>query len=171
MLGDMAVFALFFVTFMVERSKAPAEFDVVRRTLHTGIGLTNTFVLMASSLAIVIAVGAARAGMQQAARSAVSAATGCGLLFVVLKCYEYYSLLETGHGGSAGDFYLYYFILTGVHLFHVFLGLAVLAALRAQARRDALTHEQMALFESGACFWHLVDMLWIMLFPLLYLVS
>jgi nitric oxide reductase NorE protein len=171
LLGDLAVFALFFITFMVERSKAPDDFDVARRTLHTGVGLTNTFVLLVSSLLIVIAVGAIRAGMQSTAGRAVLAAAACGAVFVGLKCYEYTSMLSTGHGVGANDFYLYYFILTGVHLFHVCLGLAVLVALWTQTRRPELSATRMAVFESGACFWHLVDMLWIVLFPLLYLVS
>jgi nitric oxide reductase NorE protein len=171
LLGDLGVFALFFITFMVERSKAPDDFDVARRTLHTSIGLTNTFVLLSSSLLIVIAVGAIRAGMRSIAGKAVLAAAACGAVFVGLKCYEYTSMLSAGHGIGANDFYLYYFILTGIHLFHVCLGLAVLAALWTQTRRPELSAKRMAVFESGACFWHLVDMLWIVLFPLLYLVS
>lgn len=80
-------------------------------------------------------------------------------------------LTAAGHGPGAGDFYLYYFILTGLHLFHVCVGIAVLAALRSQARRTDLSSTRMAMIEGGACFWHLVDLLWIVLFPLLYLVS
>jgi nitric oxide reductase NorE protein len=171
LVGDSAVFALFFVTFMLERSKAPNEFDVARRTLHIGIGLTNTFVLLSSSLLIAIAVGAMRAGARSIAGKAVLASMACGVLFVGLKCYEYSSMLATGSGGGANDFYLYYYALTGIHLFHVCLGLAVLVALWTQTRRPELGPTRMAVFESGACFWHLVDMLWIVLFPLLYLVS
>lgn len=171
LLGDLTVFALFFITFMVERSKAPDGFDVARRTLHVGVGLTNTFVLLTSSLLIVIAVDAIRAGMRSVASKAVLAAAACGAVFVGLKCYEYTSVLSAGLDVGANEFYLYYFILTGIHLFHVCLGLAVLAVLWTQTRRPELSATRMAVFESGTCFWHLVDMLWIALFPLLYLVS
>ncbi len=124
--GDMLVFGAFFATFMVERAKAPEIFDASRKTLHTGVGLTNTLVLLTSSLCVVIALGALRSGVRHIARSAVLAAMACGGVFVLLKVFEYHSLVTQGHGVGANHFYLYYFILTGLHLFHVCVGLAVL---------------------------------------------
>jgi nitric oxide reductase NorE protein len=85
--------------------------------------------------------------------------------------FEYHSLVTQGHGVGANHFYLYYFILTGVHLFHVCVGLAVLTFLLTQTRRQDITKTRMAVVEGGACFWHLVDLLWVVLFPLLYLVA
>jgi nitric oxide reductase NorE protein len=169
--GDMLVFGTFFATFMVERAKAPQIFDVSRKTLHLGVGLTNTLVLLTSSLCIVIALGALRSGASRIASSAVLAALGCGVIFVLLKVFEYQSLVVAGHGVGANHFYLYYFILTGVHLFHVCVGIAVLLFLLAQTRRAEISGTRMAVVEGGACFWHLVDLLWIVLFPLLYLVA
>jgi nitric oxide reductase NorE protein len=169
--GDMVVFGAFFATFMVERAKTPEIFDTSRMTLHVGIGLTNTLMLLTSSLGVVVALGALRAGAGQIARSAVLAAMVCGGIFVLLKAFEYRSLVAAGHGAGANHFYLYYFILTGVHLFHVCVGLAVLAFLFAQTQRREISATRMAVVEGGACFWHLVDLLWIVLFPLLYLVA
>ena len=169
--GDMVVFGVFFVTFMVERAKAPEVFDVARKTLHIGVGVTNTLVLLTSSLCVVMALGAIRSGMKSIATRALCAAIGCGLVFVALKVYEYVALASAGHGPGGNHFYLYYFILTGLHLLHVFIGLAVLGLLLTQARRPELSETRLALVEGGACFWHLVDLLWIFLFALLYLVS
>jgi nitric oxide reductase NorE protein len=169
--GDMLVFGVFFATFMVERARAPEIFDVSRKTLHIGVGLTNTLVLLTSSLCVVVALGALRSGAQYIARSAVLAAMVCGGIFVLLKVFEYHSLLRQGHGVGANHFYLYYFILTGVHLFHVCVGLAVLTFLLTQTRRHDISETRMAVVEGGACFWHLVDLLWVVLFPLLYLVA
>ena len=169
--GDMVVFGVFFVTFLVERAKAPEVFDVARRTLHIGVGVTNTLVLLTSSLCVVIAMGAIRSGLKSIATKAFYAAIGCGLLFIGLKVFEYVALGSAGHGPGANNFYLYYFILTGLHLLHVCIGLAVLGLLVTQSRRDELSETRMALVEGGACFWHLVDLLWIFLFALLYLVS
>lgn len=175
LLGDMVVFGVFFVTFMVERAAAPEVFDTARTTLHIGVGLVNTLVLLTSSLCVVVALGAFRAGANPIAATAINAALALGLTFVALKAYEYTALLIDGHGAGANDFYLYYFILTGLHLFHVVVGLGVLGFLRAQARRTERGAERSdtrtALIEGGACFWHLVDLLWIFLFALLYLVS
>jgi nitric oxide reductase NorE protein len=169
--GDMLVFGTFFATFMVERAKAPEIFDISRKTLHIGVGLTNTLVLLTSSLCVVVALGALRSGARHIARSAVPAAMVCGAIFMLLKVFEYCSLATQGHGVGANHFYLYYFILTGVHLFHVCVGMAVLAFLLTQTRRREISAARMAVVEGGACFWHLVDLLWIMLFALLYLVA
>jgi nitric oxide reductase NorE protein len=169
--GDMAVFGVFFVTFLVERANAPEVFDVARRTLHIGVGVTNTLVLLTSSLCVVVALGAIRLGLKSIATKALCAAIACGLVFIGLKVFEYVALASAGHGPGANNFYMYYFILTGLHLLHVCIGLAVLSLLVAQSRRDDLSATRMALVEGGACFWHLVDLLWIFLFALLYLVS
>ena len=171
LMGDMLVFGVFFATFMVERSKNPELFDVSRKTLHVGVGLTNTLVLLLSSLFVVMALGAIRAGARSVAGSAVAAAMVCGLAFIGLKVFEYYSALAVGHGAGANHFYLYYFILTGLHLFHVCVGMVVLGFLLTQTRRTEFSVTRMAVVEGGACFWHLVDLLWIVLFALLYLVS
>ena len=169
--GDMLVFGVFFITFMVERAKAPELFDVARTSLHIGVGVANTLVLLTSSLCIVVALGAIRTGARSIATNAVSAAIGFGLVFIGLKVFEYVSLATTGNGPGANDFFLYYFILTGLHLFHVCVGIAVLTIIVTQTRRDELSATRMAAIEGGACFWHLVDLLWIFLFALLYLVS
>lgn len=171
LMGDMLVFSVFFSTFMVERAKAPEQFDAARHTLHTGIGVTNTFVLLSSSLLVVIAIDALRSGNAALSRGATSAAIGCGAAFVALKAIEYTLMLAVHHGAGSGTFYLYYFILTGLHLVHVCLGLAALAFIYTQAHRPTLTPTRTAVIEGASCFWHLVDLLWVALFPLLYLVS
>jgi len=169
--GDMLVFGVFFVTFMVERAKAKEAFDVARTSLHIGIGVTNTLVLLTSSLCVVIALGAIRGGTKAIATTAVCVAIACGLVFIGLKVFEYVALAAGGHGPGANHFFLYYFILTGLHLFHVCIGVGVLTFLATQSRRAELSTTRLALVEGGACFWHLVDLLWIFLFALLYLVS
>ena len=171
LLGDMLVFAVFFATFMVERSKAPEVFDVARKTLHVNIGLVNTLVLLTSSLFVVAAIGAIRTGARSIAARALLIAAGCGVVFVALKVTEYVLLAQAGHGPGANHFYLYYFILTGLHLLHVLIGILVLVLMFTQTRRTELSANRLAVIEGGGCFWHLVDLLWIVLFPLLYLVS
>ena len=169
--GDMIVFGIFFATFMYQRSLAPELFDESRRTLSLGIGVTNTLVLLTSSLFVVTAIRAIRSSERLAARWLLVGALVCGLAFVGLKAIEYTAKVNEGHTTNANALYLYYFILTGLHLFHVLIGIAVLAVLLTQAGRVELSATRMALVEGGACFWHLVDLLWIVLFPLLYLVS
>ncbi|MBB2990907.1 nitric oxide reductase NorE protein [Mycolicibacterium iranicum] len=169
--GDMLVFGAFFVTFLVERARDPEVFDTARSTLHLGVGVLNTLVLLTSSLCVVLTLNALRSGRPGLATRAVLTAMVCGIGFIALKVFEYVSLVAAGHGPGANDFYLYYFILTGLHLFHVCLGLGALSFVLSQSRRTEMSTTRTALVEGAACFWHLVDLLWIFLFALLYLVS
>ena len=169
--GDMVLFQVFFTTFLHERGTAPTLFDHSRRTLDLGIGLANTLVLLSSSLLVATAIRVIRRGAGRAASRMLSVAALCGLTFIGLKVVEYTLAVSHHHGPSVNTFYLYYFILTGLHLFHVVLGTVVLVLLAVQARRPELSAKRMMLVEGGACFWHLVDLLWIFLFPLLYLAS
>lgn len=169
--GDMVVFGVFFATFMYQRAQAPELFDASRHTLNIGIGLANTLVLLTSSLFVVTAVRAIRLSRRGAAQLMLAGALVCGLTFVGLKCVEYTAKVTAGHVPTENNFYLYFFILTGLHLFHVLIGVGVLILLLTQARRRRLSATRMAVVEGGACFWHLVDLLWIVLFALLYLVS
>jgi nitric oxide reductase NorE protein len=169
--GDMVVFGVFFATFMYQRSLAPVMFDESRQSLSIGIGLANTLILLTSSLFVVTAIRAIRSSERVAARWLLVGALVCGLAFVALKAVEYTAKVSQGHTPNQNAFYLYYFILTGLHLFHVLIGIVVLVLLLTQAGRPNLSVNRMAFVEGGACFWHLVDLLWIVLFPLLYLVS
>ncbi len=96
--GDILVFGAFFLTFLVERAKTPATFDAARTTLHIGVGVLNTMVLLTSSLFVVLALGAMRAGARAIATRAAAAAIACGLAFIALKVFEYVSLAAAGHG-------------------------------------------------------------------------
>jgi nitric oxide reductase NorE protein len=169
-LGDMTVFAVFFVAYLVERSKQPALFDLSQATLNKNFGAVNTALLLISSLFIVLAVRAMRSGDRATARRLINAAILCGIAFIAVKVFEYHERIAVGHTLSANAFYRLYFVLTGLHLFHLVIGIAVLSALWKMARRPSLTSNQWSFFEGGACFWHMVDLLWLVLFPLIFLV-
>lgn len=169
--GDMVVFGAFFATFMYERAQAPGLFDESRHTLSIGIGLTNTLILLTSSLFVVTAIRALRLSQRRTAQWLLIGALVCGLTFIALKTVEYSTKVAQGHPPNANTFYLYFYSLTGLHLLHVVVGVLVLALLLTQTRHAELGATRTGFVEGGACFWHLVDLLWIILFPLLYLVS
>lgn len=171
LLGDMVVFGVFFTTFMVARSAQPDVFEAGRAGLHPAIGFVNTLVLLTSSLAVVVGVNALQLARNQLAARSFGVAVALGVTFIALKSFEYRLVLDAGIAPGDSDFYLYYFALTGLHLLHVVVGVGVLSLLLLQTRRSAFSATRMAVIESGGCFWHLVDLLWIVLFPLLYLVS
>ena len=76
--------------------------------------------------------------------------------------------MHAGHTPTSGDFFMYYFAVTGIHLFHVLVGCVVLCVFLSRWRSRGIA-TQLAGFESAACFWHMVDLLWVLIFPLLYL--
>ncbi|XVV38355.1 cytochrome c oxidase subunit 3 family protein [Streptomyces sp. CA-100214] len=169
--GDMVAFGIFFASFMFERAQQPELFEQSRHTLSTGIGLANTLVLLTSSLFVATAVRAIRESQNDAARLLIFGAMVCGVAFMVLKGFEWTGEVSAGHTPLENDFYLYYFILTGIHLIHVLFGIGALVLLLRLTQSPELGATSLEDAEAAGCFWHMVDALWIVIFPLLYLVS
>jgi nitric oxide reductase NorE protein len=168
--GDMVLFAVFFATYLYYRSADVALFDRSQQSLNPDFGAINTIVLLISSLLVAMAVRAIRGGNSSVATFLIAGAFVCGLVFSGLKIAEWTEKVEAGLTPATNDFYMYYFILTGLHWFHLIVGLVVLAVMLFLTRRPELNPRQFGFLEGGACFWHMVDLLWIVLFPLLYLV-
>jgi nitric oxide reductase NorE protein len=167
--GDLLIFSVIFAVFMHSRAADPGLFNESQATLHRAFGGLNTVILLTSSLVVVLAVVAIRLGKRQTARKLLYAAVLFAGVFLANKAIEWAMLLIEGHGPPANSYYMYFFVLTGLHAAHVMLGVVLLLVLVAFTRKDALTEYQYSFVESGACFWHLVDLLWLIIFPLLYL--
>lgn len=169
--GDMLVFGILFGTYLYYRAKDVALFTTSQQVLNTTYGLINTLLLLFSSLLVVMAVSAVRQGQPQPAPRLLIGAIVCGLAFSVLKVIEYSGKIDMGLSPQSNSFYMFYFFLTGLHWFHLLIGLGVLTYMYFSARRPALDAKQFAWFEGAGCYWHMVDLLWIVLFPLLYLMN
>ncbi|MQB07880.1 cytochrome c oxidase subunit 3 family protein [Agrobacterium tumefaciens] len=168
--GDMAIFLVFFVSYLFERAAAPALFASSSAEIGVMTGLVNTIILLTSSLLVAVGVNAMRGGANRLAGLVFTAALVCGLVFVTLKTAEYVHLVQAGNGQGSNLYYTYFFILTGIHLMHVLIGFVVLGMMITTARRsNASSDRDIRLVESCACYWHLVDLLWMVIFPLLYL--
>jgi nitric oxide reductase NorE protein len=166
---DMVFFAMLFASFMFGRLEAPAVYETSRLTLDADFGGINTLILLTSSWFVVMAVEAARAGRLQQVPRWLAAGFACGLVFAASKVFEYSSKLQAGITPQTNDFYMYYYVLTGFHMAHVIAGSILLLVLWLKARQGAFSSSRMTVIESGATYWHMVDLLWIILFPLLYL--
>lgn len=169
-LGDLMVFAVIFGTQLFYRGQAPELFARSQQLLDQDLGALNTVLLLVSSLFVVLAVRTVRTARRPRSSLFLVGALACGSGFAAVKVIEYGEKLGAGITPLTDDFFLYYYILTGLHALHLVVGMAVLTFLLALSRKPSLTDRQFALFEGGACFWHMVDLLWIVLFPLLYLV-
>lgn len=171
--GDLLVFALFFVTYLVYRAAEPTVFTVSQAALDTGFGALNTGVLLLSSLLVAGAVGRladpSRTRRDRPAELSVVGAILLGLVFSAVKVIEYSGKVDAGLTPMTNDFFLCYFMFTGLHWFHVLIGMVVLGVVLVLARRGRLSPRQRVFVVGGACFWHMVDLLWLVLFPLFYL--
>jgi nitric oxide reductase NorE protein len=169
-LGDLLVFSIFFATFLVYRAQQVATYSAAQASLDRGFGLLNTGLMLTSSLFVALAVAEARAGPSRRVVNRLAAALGCGLAFVVSKALEWGGKITAGITLNTSEFHTFYYMFTGIHLLHVLIGLGVLGYLVARSRRAAAESSYGAVMESGGAFWHLVDLLWVVLFALLYLV-
>lgn len=176
LLGDLGLFAVLFVVHLLERRADRPGSALAAERLDASLGLVNTVVLLTSSLLVAWAVRASRAaqpGTRRLAAPLLLGAAGCGGVFLTIKVGEYADKLQHGLTPGGSEALMSYFVLTGLHAAHVLLGMGLLVAM-ARASRGAvssLSADGIALFEGGACFWHVVDALWIVLFPLLYLIG
>jgi len=167
--GDMIIFALLFGSFMGARAENLGTFETARHALDPTRGGLNTLLLLTSSWCVAVALQRIRSGSRDVAVRWLGAGILGGLGFAVSKMLEYSIEISAGHTAGSGDFFMYYFMMTGIHLVHVLVGTSILAVFwfrwRSPTKPAAVTG-----FESAAVFWHMVDLLWIILFPLLYLV-
>jgi len=167
-LGEMVVFAILFATYLFYRGQEPGTFASAQRALSPAVGVVMTLLLLTASFLVVIGVRAAENGNTSTAPRAFLAAAGLGVAFAGLKVVDYHERVVHGETPSTNDFFLYYFILTGIHLFHLVIGVGALGVLARLSARRPVSANQFAFVEGAACYWHMVDLLWIVLFPLLY---
>ncbi len=169
-LGDLIIFGSYFVIFMVHRAMAPQEFLQAQQHLNLTVGALNTLVLLTSSWFIARSAVSARTGDVAAALRLTYCGGACGVLFLAIKAYEWSAKIAQGHtmgdGSASDEFFNFYYMLTGVHLFHVMLGLLILGIVVRELRNPR--KRRMAMVESGAVYWHMVDLLWVVIFALLY---
>ncbi|WP_182378214.1 cytochrome c oxidase subunit 3 family protein [Nocardioides sp. WS12] len=166
---DSVVFALLFASFLDARRSDPGGFDAARQSLNADLGGVNTLVLLTSSWVVALAIQALRDGVPRRASRLLILAVGTGSVFVAVKSFEYVDKLVAGTTPATSDFFMWYFVLTGIHLVHVLLGIGLLVFVVVGVRRGRYGANRLAVPESVATFWHLVDLLWIVIFPLLYL--
>jgi nitric oxide reductase NorE protein len=167
--ADSVIFAILFLTFMQDRLKNPALFEASRHTLNMHLGGIDTLILLTSSWSVALAIQALKRDLSDRVPRYLLGGVLTGLMFVASKSIEYFQKFTHGLAPSTNPFFMWYFTLTGIHLVHVLLGTSLLAFLWVKARSGAFSSTHRAVPESVASFWHLVDLLWIVLFPLLYL--
>lgn len=169
--GDMLVFALFFITYVYYRSQQVILYNESQLQLSQGMGLLNTLILLTSSWLLALSLRAIRCNAVGVARRLLLATMLFGSAFVLCKGIEWTDKFAHGITVMTNEFFMFYFMFTGIHLIHVLIGLGVLGFVltRVSSAQSASLEQGVSTFESGAAFWHLVDLLWVVLFALIYL--
>ena len=170
-IADVVIFGALFVAFMIERSRQLELFNRSSSSLNVNLGLLNTLILITSGLFVVLAVHAARQGRSIMCRRWLLAAFVVGAGFGINKLIEYSDKLAHGITMLSNDFFMFYFVLTGVHFLHFLAGMVVLAFLWIRAAGEPVDGPLFGWIESGGLYWHMVDLLWIVIFPMLYLLG
>jgi nitric oxide reductase NorE protein len=165
-LGDLVIFGAYFLIFVIYRNQNHELFLDSQRHLSLTIGTINTLLLLTSSWFVANSVLATRAGEYRRALLLTLWGGGCGVAFALIKAYEWWSKISVGLTFPHNDFYMFYYMLTGIHLFHVLLGLVFLGVVVAELRNP--DKRRPAMVETGATYWHMVDLLWVVIFALLY---
>jgi len=167
-LAELLTFGIFFMAYAFMRVGQVSLFNASQATLDLRVGCINTLLLITSSWAVARAVQSVRRDRSYTGANWLVVALLCGGTFLILKTLEYINKIQAGIDVSTNDFYLFYFMLTGFHYLHVIVGMVMLSLLWFFTRRGQYGRDNCHALETGAAFWHLVDLLWIILFPLVY---
>lgn len=169
-LAEMLVFGVMFIVYAFARSNQLEVFNASQLTLSRGLGTLNTIILITSSYFVVRAVSAIKSGNATLSARWLLGGMLLGGMFVLVKLWEFHEKFESGITLETNDFYMYYLILTSFHLMHVLMGMIILACIVYKLKHGAYSAQEHFGVETGASFWHMVDLLWIVLFPLIYII-
>jgi cytochrome c oxidase subunit III len=189
---EVMFFGGLFCSYLIYRLKYFGDFGAASKSIDAGLGATNTAVLICSSLTVVLAIWAAQTARRALLITMLVLTMLFGLTFLGIKGVEYNQKFEEHHvpGSSfsfhetipghpdqyanpqhAQIFFALYFIMTGLHALHMIIGLGIFSWLLWMAWKGRFTPEYHTPLEIGGLYWHFVDIVWIYLFPLLYLID
>lgn len=155
---------------MVYYSKAePEVFHNSRLLLNTTFGAVNTVFLLTSGFFMAKSVESFKGNDFKKATSFLSWTMLGGILFLVLKSVEYYFKIDSGYTVGYNTFFSFYWMLTLFHVIHVIVGLVILLSIYIGLKKEKIT-TSIEDFEASAAFWHMCDLIWLLLFPVIYLI-
>ena len=177
---ELLLFGGLFLLYAVYLRRYPQEFAAGGSQLNWKLGTANTIILLASSLFAAMAVTSILRDELRRTLTLIGATICCAAAFMVIKYLEWSAKISHGiypgsehlRTGKAGEsvFFSLYYMTTGIHGFHVLIGATLLAWIAIKIRQGRITSDNHIMLENGALYWHLVDLVWIFIFPLYYLI-
>jgi len=184
LITEVMFFGGMFLAYTIYRNVYPTVFAVASGSLNAVIGAINTAVLLCSSFTMVLAVRAAQLGQRKAIILFLILTLILGLVFLGVKAYEWNEKFQEhhipGHGfhlegtemqGQAQLFFSLYFVMTGLHAAHMVIGVGILTWMIVLTAKGRFSADYMTPIDISGLYWHFVDIIWIFLFPLLYLID
>src|SRR5665647_1916867 len=178
---EMLLFGGLFVVYSVYRYRNPEAFHLAAEELSVFIGTINTIILLVSSTTIAMSITAIQKKNKKLALLLIGITIFLGLAFLANKYFEWGGhIKEHIYPGSPvlalrgqGDvlFYGLYFFMTGLHALHIIIGLVFITVIAVKIYREKISYDNFVLLENSGLYWHLVDLIWIFLFPLFYLIT
>ena len=180
-LSELILFGGMFILYATYRYKNPADFHHASKELDVILGTLNTIILLTSSLCIAASISAVRKGERKLSMYLLMATMALGLVFLVNKGFEWTTKIEHGIYPNSpallarpkGEilFFGLYYIMTGLHGLHVLVGVCVFSVMLVLFVKDKLNQRRFIPLENSGLYWHLVDIIWIFLYPLFYLIT
>lgn len=179
---ELLLFGGLFIVYSVYRFLNPEAFHLAAEELNTTIGAINTVLLLVSSMTIAMSTSTLQMKKKGATLGLLAITCIIGLVFLVNKYFEWGVKFEHGiwpgsehllNDFSQGEilFFGLYFVMTGLHALHIIIGLGIILAAVIRIQKGTVHENRAALLENAGLYWHLVDLIWIFLFPLFYLIT
>ena len=180
-LSEILLFGGLFILYSAYRYKNPVDFHHASRELEVLLGTLNTIILLTSSLSMAASLAAMQRGQQKLSMVLLMTTMALGLLFLVNKGFEWGAKIEHGIypnsptllARAKGEilFFGLYYVMTGLHGLHVLVGVCVLFVMLILLLKEKINPTHVTPLENSGLYWHLVDMIWIFLYPLFYLIT
>ena len=180
-LSEILLFGGLFILYAAHRYRTPADFHHASRELEVLLGTFNTIILLTSSLSMAASIAAIQKGQSKLSMALLIATMALGLLFLVNKGFEWGTKIEHGIypnspallARAKGEilFFGLYYVMTGLHGLHVLVGICILCGMLIFIAKDKLNQMRFIPLENAGLYWHLVDIVWIFLYPLFYLIT
>ena len=167
-LAELLAFGILFLSYAFARTVDVTLFNASQRTLDLESGAINTTLLITGSWCVVRAVQAVKRDASVIGVRWLGGALICGIGFSIIKLMEFSAKANAGIDLSTNTFFMFYILLTAFHFFHVLAAMVILTILFFKTHAGCYGSHDVHALETGAAFWHMVDLLWIVLFPLIY---
>jgi nitric oxide reductase NorE protein len=164
---ELITFGVALIVLVFASKENPAEFQASSAHLNATYGAINTIFLLTSGFFMAVTVHYFKANKQAKAKLFLNLTMLGGLSFLVLKSIEYYEKINLGFSLGYDTFFNFYWLLTGFHVIHILVGLVILLFMKHSLNKKTTKLEDI---EASAAFWHMCDLIWLLLFPILYLI-